>query len=99
MPDPVDLSEYARLKNIPEMLRQAGVNYPGLKQAPPPQALQDLMRAAPVTAPAAGGGLGILGMLAALLAQGGSSRVGGLPSEPDLTARRAAMDRAGKSIP
>jgi hypothetical protein len=99
MPEPVDLTEYARLKNIPEMLRQAGVNYPGLKQAAPPQGMQDLMRAAPVGAQVAGGGLGVLGMLAALLAQGGSSRVGGLPSEPDLAARRAAMDRARKSIP
>lgn len=74
MPDPVDLYEYARLANIPEMLRQSGVNYPGLKQAPPPQALQDLLRSAPIgTAAASGGGLGFLGMLAALLAQGGDT--------------------------
>jgi len=75
MPEPpVDLSEFARLRNIPELLRQSGINYPGLSQAPTPQAFQDLMRAAPVAAPAvAGGGLGFLGMLAALLAQGGSA--------------------------
>ena len=89
MPEPpVDLTEFARLRNISELLRQSGINYPRLSQAPPPQAFQDLMRAAPVAAPAvAGGGLGFLGMLAELLAQGGSS---------DPNAQRFYEQRAGQ---
>ena|SRR3990167_696190 len=96
MPDPTDLTEFARLQNIPELLRQSGINYPGLSQAPRPQAFQDLMRAAPVAAPAvAGGGLGFLGMLAALLAQGGSAD----PNAQRFYEQRAAQGQVTRQQP
>lgn len=106
MPEPPpDLTEFSKLKPeaIVDLLRRAGVQY----QGPAPRSvltpeMQQLMHAVPTAA--AGGvaattGMGLLGMLAALLAQGGSSRVGGLPTEPDVAARRTALLRARQPGP